>query len=203
MYYNIIPIIILILFVWAFIEIIMATPKVMEGLDANKTSEALQDLASVYNTGNAKLTNLEVTDGLKVNGLISNEGGANLKQTSFTGAVVMNNNPLYLRGWNDGNHGIMYNTQVDGPEVRGYSGGMISTYQGGPKALVTYNRDNFNINGNLIVNGRNILGELDRLNPVARCNWGGERWVFGDRGCEDDVAIRCENGIVTNFRFGC
>lgn len=35
------------------------------------------------------------------------------------------------------------------------------------------------------------------------CDWKGGKWLFGDRGCEDDVYIYCEHGKVQSFEQGC
>lgn len=48
-----------------------------------------------------------------------------------------------------------------------------------------------------------INGMQDNINNIAKCNWNGERPIYGGQGCEDDVWINCQNGKVINFRFSC
>lgn len=48
-----------------------------------------------------------------------------------------------------------------------------------------------------------IDGVQTNMNNIAKCNWNGERPVYGDQGCNDDVWINCQAGKVTGFRFSC
>jgi hypothetical protein len=141
----------------------------LEGLSGTEETptEAIATLASVYNTGNAVLSNLTITNGLNVTGPITGNGGANLNNTAFSGAIVMKDNPVYLRDWNDGNNGIMYNNAIDGPEVRGYAGGVFTTNSGGNKQIITYNQSGATVNGTLSVNGVNILSAIQDLQNNA------------------------------------
>lgn len=49
------------------------------------------------------------------------------------------------------------------------------------------------------------LEELERKlkGLLPKCDWNGGKWIFGDRGCEDDVYIFCQKGIVRSFEQGC
>ena len=45
--------------------------------------------------------------------------------------------------------------------------------------------------------------EQRRSNPRPACDWEGGKWIFGDRGCEDDVYMVCRNGILMGIEQGC
>lgn len=46
---------------------------------------------------------------------------------NVTGATTLSNTPLYLRGQSDSNHGLQYDSLINGPNLFGYSGGKLST----------------------------------------------------------------------------
>lgn len=78
---------------------------ISEHFDAPTLSnEALQNIASVYNTDNMTVTNLNAT-----------------------GTIALNGTELKLAALNDSNHVLKYSADVDGPALIGFAGGKIGT----------------------------------------------------------------------------
>jgi len=60
----------------------------------------------------------------KVNNIFSK---VNKDTVSLNKILAMNNKEIRLRSDNDGNHGIYYNKDIDGPEIKGYGGISLAT----------------------------------------------------------------------------
>ncbi|GAB3833858.1 tail fiber domain-containing protein [Hymenobacter jeollabukensis] len=63
-------------------------------------------------------------------------GADNLGNHSATQALVLNDQPVYLRGATDANHQLRFSASVDGPQLFGYSGGELGYNAGGGFASV-------------------------------------------------------------------
>lgn len=62
-------------------------------------------------------------------------GWANVLTVDNAGGLFLNDGSLYLRGNGDYNHGIAFNSSVNGPEIKGYYGGRLASSQTGNIAL--------------------------------------------------------------------
>jgi hypothetical protein len=124
--------------------------------------EAINNVASLYNNSTMTVSNINITDSAKIARNLNVEGTTNLKGTTVTGITanalkvtgdanidnILSATRGYFRGGDAGGGGGTHFPWVDGTNyIRGHT-----THNG-----------NFNVGGELIVNGRNILTELNDL----------------------------------------
>jgi hypothetical protein len=117
-----------------------------------------------YGAGIAKEVNagkiayqLFTPDSLDIVGAGTVAGNRNVKvwdNLQTGGKIAINDNLLSLRGVNDGNHGLQYSADVDGPSLFGNGGGKLSTKNGGD-AVKWDNNGNVKILGNLQICDKN------------------------------------------------
>ena len=62
-------------------------------------------------------------------------GNVNLLKTTY-----LNNNPIYFRNTDDKNHGIGYDSSIDGPKMMGYKGVKLSTKKDGDYLVLKDNK---------------------------------------------------------------
>ena len=105
----------------------------------------------------AKQVQIKNTREVLVNGPLNANTHVNVN--GFIGLTA--DTQLRFKGINDVNHYIGYsnNDNIDGVRIQGNGGGQLGTL--GKTALQWDNNRNVNVNGRLIVNGRDILAELD------------------------------------------
>ena len=116
---------------------------ILEGLDTsvNADIDAIQNLSNIAATllaggitvpGNMKVTgNVDVSTNLNVTGDVSLSKdlkvAGKISKISSGSDVNLNNYSLYLRETGDNNHQIQFSGDVDGPLIKGFGGGKLST----------------------------------------------------------------------------
>lgn len=76
------------------------------------------------------------------------------------GTLNMNNNAIYIHGTGDANHGLRYNSSVDGPQLTGFSGGALMTGTAFSTNQLTWNASGVSVNNTLTVAGSTQVGTL-------------------------------------------
>lgn len=170
----------------------------MEGFSCDLNCEAIQNIASLYNKENMTIDNLTVTGNLDVQGKTT---------TKELGAEKGN------LGW------INFESDRLESEASGllfHSGGYIQAIKpktfdpllGGIVVKKISGLDD-GIHGNLKVHG-NVSADnfkygttniADSIRP--KCDWTGWKWIYGDQGCADDVALYCSDGRITETKKSC
>lgn len=82
--------------------------------------------------------------------------------TVSDGIISMQDNQLRLRGNGDGNHFLGWTGSVDGPQLMGHQGGLITTNRGGDKTIASWSH-----NGNFKVHNRLLLGNKWNMSGVG------------------------------------
>ena len=70
---------------------------------------------------------------------------------SLGGTLFMNDNLLSLRNSGDTNHVLRFSSDVDGPELRGWGGGVLSTNNGGTINRLSWNTSGVNVTEKLTI----------------------------------------------------
>lgn len=79
--------------------------------------------------------------------------------TNNRNLILNSGNELLIR---DANHGMVWKAGLDGPSLFGFSGGELATRKDGTYSQkLKWHDGGVDVSGTLIVNGRNILEELD------------------------------------------
>jgi hypothetical protein len=107
--------------------------------------------ANLNITGESTLNALSVTNNEIIGGTltvtgtssvstISSSGAATLNSLFITGAssvneLTLNNNPLYLRSYQDSNHSLVYDATLDGPILSGWTSGALKSKKSTENAL--------------------------------------------------------------------
>lgn len=89
--------------------------------------------------------------GIAVGNLWTGSDAYLTSKTHHSNHVIMNNNPIILRGDGDTNHLIQYTTDSDGPRMTGCQGGQLGTRCGGDKTMLSWNREKVTVNGKLCI----------------------------------------------------
>jgi hypothetical protein len=102
---------------------------------------------------------------------------------SESGNLRLNDQPIYIRGGSDQNHYLAYNSSVDGPELRGWSGGFLSTGNGGIHNALRWDTTTVTVNGKFSVNSTGyVSSEINSANvagtwlSVGNSSSGGTNW---------------------------
>jgi len=187
------PIIIIVLIVVIIIVLIYSYPESHENFT---NDEAIQNVASLYNSGMATVTNLNATGVATLSNL--NAGNININGDVMTGKGRVH---------------------LTGPELLyllNKSGVIIGKEWGGNGNLTV--QGDANIGGQLMATGAynpNVSAALNDLNNrlntintnmanVGNCNWDGDRSIFGGNGgCEDDYTFTCQNKKLVRVRNHC
>ncbi len=82
------------------------------------SSEAIQNIASVYNKDNLKATNIEATNNL-----------------------IVTDKKIMLHGPQDANHSIGFDGKYNGPVISGYAGGVLRSADKARSARVARDSD--------------------------------------------------------------
>jgi hypothetical protein len=110
---------------------------------------------SVFVTGTSAIS---TADSVSLVGT-GNEFGGSFDLT-LGGHLRLNDQPMYLRGDGDVNHGLAYagsgvpnfgpTILPDGPVLWGFTGGVLGTASGGQKAILSWNTSGVQINGSFV-----------------------------------------------------
>lgn len=93
-------------------------------------------------------------------------GGRCLSTSGGTssGAIALNDQPLYVRAFNDENQKLVYDSGVDGPQLRGNLGGRLTTMQGGLKEILTWSTTGVSLGGDLNLGANKITNLAEPVN---------------------------------------
>lgn len=72
---------------------------------------------------------------------------------TFSGAINMQDNPIYIHSNGDTNHGIRFNGTVNGPQIAGFNGGALMTGSNFASNSLTWSPNGVQIPGALAVTG--------------------------------------------------
>lgn len=78
------------------------------------------------------------------------------KVLNMKNIIALNNKEIRLRSDGDSNHNIVWNSGVDGPEIKGNEGISLATSTGGAKRVIEIRKNDVKINANLRVQGRGM-----------------------------------------------
>jgi len=101
-------------------------------------------------------------------------------------------------GTNTGNTGNSFWQQTSNGIY--YNGGNVGIGKTLPQAALDVNGD---IKASGSVQGSQLCIGDDCRRSWIGCDWSGWKWVHGDEGSEDDVAINCVSGVVTFIKKKC
>lgn len=114
--------------------------------DSSEISNDMGSFKQLMLVGNSSggTRKVGVWDTLDVNGALNVKG-----KTAFNDDLVLNNQPIVLRAATDGNHQIVYSTDVDGPMVAGCGGGKLYSTCGKTTALTWDKAGNVTVGGKI------------------------------------------------------
>lgn len=148
--------------------------------------------------GNATVANNINVGSLNNRGAADIDGNLNVDgTTTFQQTVIMNNRSLQLRSAGDPNHRLVHGTSfgglsVDGPQLIGFSGGILGTSSNNRGAL-QWDTGGVTINGNLALNGS--------LEPASYRRKGDDLFVVCERTTEGGRGARPQEIIFDNNSF--
>jgi hypothetical protein len=120
-------------------------------------------------------TNLYTNDGTLSGNRSLTLGGFNL-DFAGTGNLGLNDNTLRFRGASDNNHGIQFNSSVDGPSIFGFGGGTLRFGSAGGSEALRWSNAGVQINGGS--NSYILPSTRGAANQVLSTNGaGGTSWV--------------------------
>ncbi len=136
-------------------------------------SVAGQNVNQLVNAGT--LTSTPSVDTLTANNVMVNQ------------QARLNNNAMYFRSNNDPNHYVVYSSDVDGPNLAGFTGGKVTVTGAGGKAPMWWNQSGVNFSVPMYGNGRNVNlngvgASSGGIGGVCLQNPSGSQFCFQDDG---------------------
>ena len=153
-------------------------------------SAAIADtkLATISTAGKVSNSATTATDANTASAIVARDASNNFSAGTITAAVTLNDGTLTLRTPGDANHLLKFVTAVDGPELRGNGGGILTTNSGGNATKLSWNTSGVNIAGILTsTHSTNNQITMNSSSSTGLCNI-----LFARNGVSSEFGMRAD-----------
>ena len=125
-------------------------------------SAAIADtkLATISTAGKVSNSATTATSANTASAIVARDSNGNFVAGTITSALILNDGDLTFRSSGDVNHLLKYVSAVDGPELRGNGGGILTTNSGGNATKLSWNTTGVSVTGTFSASGASTVGTL-------------------------------------------